>query len=126
MSAQTPILNVNSIGDPVVRRNFQNMLAYFLAEGQLDGFEAFEIVFPAAQANFLVNHGLGGIPSDLILTLLIGAGSFTINWGLCTTSQLNIAVTDACRVRFLVGALGAVTATQTFQKTDTQTFNPGG
>lgn len=121
-----PVLNTNNISDPTLQRNFQNLVAYYQAQGQLDGFQGMDLIFTAKQTNFQVAHGLGVIPTDLILSLLVGTGSFTMNWGLCTATQLNISVSGPCRARFLIGIQGAVPASGNFAQTDTQTWNPGG
>lgn len=121
-----PVLNVNSIGDQVARQNFQNLQAYFQAQGQLDGFQFLEQVFTKAVANQRVPHTLGVIPVDVFLTQLTGPGSVTFNFGLFDAKFLDITVTGACRVRFFFGVQGGNTPSVNADKTDAQTYNSGG
>lgn len=121
-----PSLNTTSIQDPTIRRNFQVLLAYFQAQGQLDGFGFLEQVFTQAQANVRIAHTLGVIPTDVLLTQLTGAGSVTFNFGLFDAQFLDITVTGACRVRFFFGVQGGNAPSVNAAATDSQTYNPGG
>ena len=130
MSVQSPNLQTNSIQDPVVRKNFENLEQYFAQQGQLDAFAFMEILFSQAQKNFRPAHNLGVIPTDVILSLLVGTGSVTFNFGLFSKQNLDITVTGRCRVRFLFGVnAGATLVGETTQAnfgiTDAQTYSGG-
>lgn len=126
MSAAKPQLNVQDIKDPVVRRNFQNLLEYFQAQNQLQDFAFAEVIFTEAEANKKINHSLGLIPQDVFVTRLTGAGSVTFNYSAFTSSQLDLTSTGACRVRFFYGNKLAQVSTVNSTTTESQTFNPGG
>lgn len=121
-----PIINTNNIPDSTLKQNFLNLLAYFKAQGQLDGFEFMEQIFTEAQANFRVSHTLGTIPTDVLLTQLTGPGSVTFNFGKFDANFLDITVSGACRVRFFYGVQGGNAPSVNAASTDAQTYNPGG
>lgn len=122
----TPTLNSNNISDPTLRQNFTNLLAYFKAQGQLDGFAFMEQIFTKAQSNFRVSHSLGAIPTDVLLTQLTGPGSVSFNFGLFDAQFLDITVSGACRVRFFYGVQGGNAPSVNAALSDAQTYNPGG
>lgn len=121
-----PSLNINNISDRIIQQNFQNLLAYFQAQGQLDGFVFMEQIFTKAQTHARIAHNLGVIPTDIFLTQLTGSGSVTFNFGLFDAQFLDITVTGACRVRFFFGVQGGNTPTVNAALTDAQTYSPGG
>jgi hypothetical protein len=103
LQGQVPVLTVKEIADPVVQQNFNNLAQYFQTQNQLLGFRFFDLTFTKATANFLVSHGFNYIPQDVITTKITGSGTVSFNYGLFDTTNINITVTGACRVRFLVG-----------------------
>lgn len=107
----SPSLNVNAVPDPVMRRNFTNLQAYFQANGQIDGFQFIDQVFTKAVANQKIPHTLGIVPTDVIITQITGAGTVTFNFGLFDKNNLNLTATDACHVRFFFGVQGGSTST---------------
>jgi microcystin-dependent protein len=69
-----------------------------------------------------VAHTLGVAPTDILVTLITGGGSLTINWGQCTSSQLSLSASGACRARFLVGSQWENPPSKNFATSDAQTF----
>lgn len=120
-----PQLNINGVQDPVIRKNFQNLLAYIQSQGQLDGFQFMEQVFTKATDNVKVSHTLGVIPTDVFVTQLTGPGNVTFNFGLFDANSLDITVSGACRVRFFFGVQGGNTPSVNAAKTDAQTYTGG-
>lgn len=121
-----PSIDLNMVKDPSLQRSLSNLLAYFRAQGQLDGFQFLELIFTKAQANATISHNLGLTPTDILLTQLTGKGSVTFNFGLFTKTSLNISVSGACRVRFFFGVQGGNAPSTNAQSTDAQTYNPTG
>lgn len=100
----SPQLSIKEIADLYVQKNFQNLSNYFRDQNQLLNFKFFEVVFTGPTTNYKLAHGLGLIPQDIIVTKGIGTGNVYFNHGLFTSTQLDITVTAACRIRFFVGA----------------------
>jgi hypothetical protein len=98
-----PQLATKEIQDIYVKKNFDNMVAYFKAQNQLLNFRFFDLVFSSATSNFLVAHGFTYIPQDVLVTKIIGPGTVTFNYGLFDGTNVNITTSGACRVRFFVG-----------------------
>lgn len=122
-SVVRPQLAVKEIKDVIIRKNFQNLQDYFMAENQLMGFQFFDVTFTKAQTNFILKHGLSYTPQDVVVLQCVGAGQVSFNVGIFSTSSLNITTTGACRVRFLVGSYWNQQGSVANAKTDIITFN---
>lgn len=122
-SVVRPQLAVKEIKDVIIRKNFQNLQDYFMAENQLMGFQFFDVTFTKAQTNFILKHGLSYTPQDVVVLQCVGAGQVSFNVGIFSTSSLNITTTGACRVRFLVGSYWNQQGSVANAKTDVATFN---
>lgn len=106
----TPEFILKEETDPITRENFKR-LSNFLQNFPLfrGEWKFFEKTFTAAVTNFPIAHGLGFTPTDVILTGIYGAGTIgfdmiTFNFDSFTETNINVSVSDACRVRFFVGA----------------------
>lgn len=99
-----PFLLVKEIKDQYLRKNFQNLSDYFSQQNQLLDFAFFDRSFTEAQENVKIAHGLTYIPQDIICTQVTGAGRVTFNYGQFDKTNLDLSVSDACRVRFFAGA----------------------
>ena len=104
MLSKNPLLNIQDIEDPVVRRNFEQLLTYFRSQNQLLDFQFFEQVFEEAETDRVVRHSLGYIPRDVLVSRLTGEGTIRFNLGRFTEDELLLTATGPCRVRFYVGA----------------------
>jgi hypothetical protein len=108
-----PFLDVSSISDVYIRRNFEKILAFFNAESPLDGFRPLALSF-TAPGTYLLKHGLGFTPKDVIQTSLIGAGTVVFNYSQFTATELSVTVggavtaTSPTNARILVGTLGGL------------------
>jgi hypothetical protein len=119
---QTPFLLTKEIQDLYVRKNLQNLVGYFSAQNQFLNFEFFEIVLTAATtAVQTLQHTLGYVPKDVVITQITGVGTIQFQYGNFTSTTLSYTATGACRVRFFVGTYFADTSTVTAQATDIQT-----
>ncbi len=107
----SPKLTIREVTDLIIRKNFENLQAYFNAENQLLGFKFIEVIFTKAETNRRVKHGLSGIPQDIVRTLVTGAGTVTFNLGLFSSTELDLSSSGPCRVRFFVGTYWDSTAT---------------
>ncbi len=116
-----PVLNVIDIRDPVIQRNFQNLISYFNAQNQLLNFQFTEQNLADGQT-LTITHNLGFVPKDIIVTKLVGTGPVTFNLSKFTTSTLSLTATKACVIRFYYGTYPV----GTFQgnSTDEMTFYP--
>lgn len=117
-----PFLLIKEIQDTYLRKNFQNLSDYFQAQNQLLDFNFFEIVFTAAETNKKLVHGLKTIPQDLIVTQKTGSGSVTFNFGLFTSTEIDVTASAACRVRFFIGTYWNYQNTVKNAPTDTMIF----
>lgn len=125
-TASKPDLNTMDIKDPVIRRNFQNLLDYFQNQNQLQDFQFLEVNLTEATANKKFNHSLKIIPKDVFVTRVTGVGSVTFNFSLFSETQLDISSTGACRVRFFYGTKLAQVSDANVLTPESQTYNPGG
>lgn len=104
-----PVIELNSILDEIVRKNFQRLKDFFSQETPLLGFRHFEITFTQAVNNLKFPHNLGFLPKDVLLTSIIGAGSVIFNYNLFTSTEMDITVTGSVTsavpttVRFFAG-----------------------
>ncbi len=121
-----PSINFADIQDPVLRRNFQNLVAYINQSlSILSGFQFFELVFKEAVFNQKIAHTIGKIPSDVIVTQCTGEGSVTFNFGRFDENYLDVSTSGPCRVRMFIGNQ-PTQARVNAASSDSQTINPGG
>ena len=123
MSVSKPTLAVKEVSDIVIRKNFQNLVAYFGAQNQMQDFGFQELVITSAVTNQAIAHGLGVIPQDIIVTRLTGPGTIVFNYGKFTANNIFITTTGACRVRFFYGVYWAFQSSVPNNSTDTQAFS---
>lgn len=119
----SPNLYYDQVVDPISRQNFKNLNDYFSAQNQLYGFNFFELSFSKAVANATYSHGLAVTPQDVLVSRITGAGSVTFNFGLMTTTLMNLTVTGACRIRFYIGTYWNYQSSATAAPADSQTFS---
>ena len=100
----TPQILLREIQDVYIRQNFSNLFDYFSNQNQLLDFKFFDLSFPEAEENYKLQHGLGVVPQDLIVTKISGAGIVKFNRGKFTKDELDITVTGPSKVRFFVGS----------------------
>jgi hypothetical protein len=125
MTPSAPILSSQNITDEYTRKNFDNLISYFKAQNQLLGFNFFDQTFTKATLNFLLAHGCTTAPQDVIVTKVTGPGLVTFNHGLFDATNINITVTDACRIRFFIGTYWAQNTPPGPQKSDTSSYVSG-
>jgi hypothetical protein len=99
-----PQLTEDKIQDIYVRKNFKNLNDYFSTQNQLYDFKFFDIEFFRASDNQKVEHGLGYVPQDVIVTKITGDGIVSFNHGLFDSKYINLSSTGAARIRFFVGS----------------------
>lgn len=98
-------LLVKETKDEVARENMKR-LQKELTEDQIilrGQWKFFELTFTGAVTNFKYPHKFNFVPTDIIQTSLIGAGSLTWNYVLFDRTNLDITTTGACVVRAFIG-----------------------
>jgi hypothetical protein len=99
----SPTLAVKEIKDPYIQKNFQNLKDYFQTQNQLLDFKFFEIEFTQAESNRKIQHGLGGIPVDLIRTYIVGTGAITFHRDEFDSTYIVVSASGPVLVRFFAG-----------------------
>ncbi len=119
-SSYAPKLFVSQIQDTYLRKNFELLDAYFKAQNQLLNFKFFEVNTTKAETGFILAHGLGFKPLDIIVSHFSGAATkVTFRYDLPEFDETNVVldVDGAATVRFFVGTQfqtdGAGAATST-------------
>lgn len=115
-----PVLQISQIQDAYIRKNFENLDAYFKGQNQLLDFKFFEVIFTAAQTGLKVAHGLAIIPLDILVTQVTGAGKVTFKHGSFDPTYLVLDSTGVCRIRFFAGTYSKQTSAAVAQSTDTE------
>jgi hypothetical protein len=99
-----PKLNLIDPASSIVLENFKRIDKAWANEGVLKfDWKFFELSFASAVSNYKHPHFLKYIPTDIIQTSKIGVGDVTWNHNLFTRTHIDLSVTGACTVRFLVG-----------------------
>ena len=129
MRNKNPSLEITAIADLVLRRNFEQLRNYFDLNGQFDGFKLLEFTVTKNETNLKIEHNLGYIPKDVIVSRLIGptAAIFTVNHGKNTTTQLDITVTglaadETVECRMFVGSYKGRDSAVTLPQTSLQRY----
>lgn len=122
---QNPPLIVKELQDIYVRKNFEQLRAYFNNQNQLFDFKYFELEFSAAQTNYRQGHGLQTNPQDVIVTNIVGDVVVTFNKGKFDTSEFDMTVSGPCKVSFFLGTYWNRPSPPTPHPKDAQTFNNG-
>lgn len=124
---RNPILAIKEIGDLVIRKNFQSLVDYFDLNGQLDGFKHLEFEVTSNQTNLKINHGLGLVPKDVLVTRLIcpSAAQLDLNFGQFSTDSIDITVSglaagETLKCRMFVGSYKGSQTNVTLNETDKQ------
>ena len=117
---QIPYLLTKEIQDLFIRKNFVNLVQYFSQQNQLVNFNFFELVITSAVSNQSMNHNLGYLPKDVVVTQITGSGTIQFLYGQFTNTQFFYTATGACRVRFFIGTYCNDTSTVSAQSTDIQ------
>lgn len=107
-----PFLLVKEIADVYTRKNFQALVDYFREENQLLDFKFFELSFGKEQKSFVMNHNLGYVPQDIIVTKIVGAGVVRWKRSLSTSSTITLEITGPCIFRFYLGTYFNVPGTK--------------
>lgn len=120
-------LLLQHVEDQVVRDNFRK-IAEFLNNRMVGGrsFQAVELYVTANQAGIKINHSLGGIPKDAIITMLIAPSGarLVIDYAEFTSSQVSFDVTglasgEKLHARLLIGTFqDVVTVGEAFEEED--------
>lgn len=120
-----PNLYTKEIQDIYLRRNFENLVAYFSANNQLTGFNFFELILnsPVSSPTPLT-HNLGYLPKDIVLTQMTGSGEIEFLFGKFTSTSIFYTATGPCRARFFVGTYLKDSSVVQAQSGDTQTLVP--
>lgn len=124
----SPQLSISQVTDQYIRKNFQNLQSYFQAQNQFLNFKFFDITFTQSTSSQNVAHGLGCLPQDIVVMNCVGSGQFNVNFGLSTSTNLNLSTTGPMRVRFFIGTYWNFQTSYQFASTDTMSFtaNPSG
>lgn len=102
-----PELNTQNVSDLYVRTNFQQLSNFFAKENQLVGFKHLTFNFGEETANAKIQHGLGYLPQDVLITRITGTGKLTLNWPLFDATALDVSASGPCEVRMYVGTYAA-------------------
>lgn len=99
-------LLLQEISDSYVRENFKRLQAFFAKRPGVEDFKAIEIMVTEAAPNFKIKHGLGLIPTDVILSRLIApsGAKLTLNFGAFTKEEISVTTSGPLRARLLVGS----------------------
>jgi hypothetical protein len=124
ISNPVPILLTKEVQDLFIRKNFQNLVNYFSSQNQFVNFNFFELNIPSAVTAQTMNHNLGYLPKDVVVTQVTGVGSVTFLYGKFTNTTFSYSSSGACRVRFFIGTYINDASTTTAQSTDQETFVP--
>lgn len=116
----SPVLQISQIQDAYIRKNFENLDAYFKGQNQLLDFKFFEVIFTAAQTGLKVAHGLTTIPLDILVTQVTGAGKVTFKHGSFDPTYLVLDSTGVCRIRFFAGTYSKQSSAAVTQSTDNE------
>lgn len=108
--AEIPALAIDPVSDPRARDNFLKLREYFgLTLGELAGFRLIDVNLAGPAEGFLVPHGLGFIPTDVVvLSKQPAAATIDVDLGLSTIRDLYLSCDNASGFRFraLVGCFG--------------------
>lgn len=121
IAASSPNLFTKEIQDLYTRKNFQSLVQFFSSNSQLLGFNFFEIDVDKTTPTTLLNHNLGYVPKDVIVTQVTGPGTVQFLYGSFDATSISYLTTGACRVRFFVGTYSQDTSRVTAASTDIQT-----
>lgn len=98
-----PKLEIQSIVDQYIRRNFERLVDYMASASQLLGFEFYDLEFTGAATGVKIAHTIGTTPLDVLVTRATGTGVVSFKYAEFDASFLVLDVSGACRVRFFVG-----------------------
>jgi hypothetical protein len=93
----------------VVRKNFDELARYFEANGQFNGFTALSFDLALGSTREKINHGLGFVPRDVVLTRLLAPSGtlLRLHHSEFTDQHLVVSMTGSgttpAQVRLLVG-----------------------
>lgn len=117
-----PSLFTKELADIYVRKNFENLSAYFQSQNQLYGFNFLELNITGAVTNKTFAHGIGYAPQDIIVSRITGAGQISFNYNLFDKTNINVTTTGTCRVRLFVGSYWNYQSNANNLSTDIQSF----
>lgn len=118
-----PTLFTKEIQDLYIRQNFQRLTDYFSNQNQLVTFNFFELNITAAIPSAkTLNHNLGYLPKDIVITQITGPGTIQFIYGSFDATSISYLATGPCRVRFYVGTYFGDQSQVNAQKTDIQTL----
>ena len=120
-----PVLNIDQITDPYMRKNFEEIRKYFQEQDQLLDFAFFEQVFAQAQSGVKIAHGLGVVPLDILVTYITGTGQVTFKHGQFDSKHIVLDVSGPCRVRFFAGTCGKIISAVQAAASDAQKVSSG-
>lgn len=120
-------LLLHHIEDPVIRDNFRKIVEFI--NGQVPGgkaFQAVELYVTANATGIKINHALGSVPKDAILTMLVASSTarLVIDYAGFTASEVSFDVTglaagEKLHARLLVGTFqDVVTVGEAFEEED--------
>lgn len=96
--------NFERIEDQYAREGMQYIWEFLKDQPLLRGqWEQFELSFDAAVTNEKINHNLGFVPKDIIITKEDPLGTVTFNFDDFTDQLFDITTTGAVTIRFYGG-----------------------
>lgn len=120
-------LLLNQVEDTVIRDNFRKIVEFI--NGQVPGgksFQAVELFVTANATSIKINHSLGSVPKDAILTMLVASSTarLVIDYAEFTDSQVSFDVSglasgEKLHARLLIGTFqDVVTVGESFAEED--------
>lgn len=92
------------IEDLPTERSFRELLKFVNTQPFLKGtWRRMEIVIDGAKTNYKVEHQLGVLVTDFILTYESVGGALTVNYANFTDTYLDFTTSSAVTIRFFVG-----------------------
>lgn len=97
-------ITLERIQDPFVRDALYNILEEVRSQPILKyNFKSFEVTFSEGVSDFPFKHNLGFKPKDRVITNITSGGGGYIDLDSATSVYVNITVSEACTMRFLLG-----------------------
>lgn len=99
-----PELFMSQITDQFIRDNFRKVKDFFRVVALFSNFKRFTFTFAAPMTHQKIPHGLGFLPTDILISSITGKGSVKFNQDLTDTKNFDVTVTGPCVVRLIAGA----------------------
>lgn len=102
-----PNINTQNITDLFVRSNFVELGKFLTKENQFTGWKHITGTLTGETENSLIQHGLGYIPKEFILTRIGGPGKLTVNFDDFDGTNISVSSDDTVSFSAYVGTYQA-------------------